>query len=131
MGNDYLYITEPCYYGNKGKKYNNKSKLSYKNIIMLDVENFEELLNVQYSARDKIDDYIHPTQKPVRLAERAIKKHSEQNDIVLEPFNGSGSTMIASEQLQRKCYAIELDPKFCDVAVKRWEQFTNKKADKL
>lgn len=134
IGLDYLYANEPCYYGwKKGEKhFNNKQAVKdFKNIIALDIEDFKELPNIWYENRDKIKDYQHPTQKPVRLAERAIKKHSNRNDIVLEPFNGSGSTMIACEQLDRKCYAIELDPKFVDVAIKRFETFTNKKAVKI
>jgi len=60
-----------------------------------------------------------------------IKKHSSEGDIVLEMFNGSGSTMMACEQLNRHCYGIELDPRFVEVAIKRWEQFTGQKAIKL
>ncbi len=66
-----------------------------------------------------------------KLAERALKKHSNIGDIILEPFSGSGSTMMACEQLGRKCYAIELDPKFVDVAIKRYEKATGTKAIKL
>ena len=65
------------------------------------------------------------------FAERAIKYHSNIGDIILEPFNGSGSTMMAANQLRRKCYAIELDPKYVDVAIKRWETFTREKASKI
>lgn len=80
---------------------------------------------------DKSSEYIHPTQKPVRLPERAIKKSCPIGGIVLEPFGGSGSTLIACEQLGRKCYAIELDPRYVDAIIKRWESFTNLKAKKL
>ncbi len=52
-------------------------------------------------------------------------------NVILDPFGGSGSTLIACEQLNRKCYMIELDPKYCDVIIKRWENLTNKKAIKL
>ena len=87
--------------------------------------------NLWYVNRDKITEYGHPTQKPIKLAERALKKHSNVGDIVLEPFMGSGSTMMACEQLGRRCFGIELDPKFIDVEIKRWEKFTNKKAIKI
>jgi DNA modification methylase len=130
---DYLWIIEPCYFGWKGKNHfvNKQLKLDRIGLINLDHDSFEELLDVVYSKRDSIATYIHPTQKPIRLAERALKKHCMGEGIVLEPFNGSGSTMMACEQLKRRCYAIELDPKFVDVAIKRWEQSTNQKAIKL
>lgn len=133
-GLDYLYANEPCYYGwKRGEKHfnNKKAVKDFKNIIALDINDFKDLPNIWYENRDKIKEYGHPTQKPIRLAERALKKHSKQGDIILEPFNGSGSTMMACGQLKRKCYAIELDPKYVDVAIKRWELFTNNKAIKL
>ena len=70
--------------------------------------------------------YQHPTQKPVQLCERAIKNSVPSN--VLDLFLGSGSTLIACEKTGRTCYGMELDPKYCDVIVKRWEDFTGKKA---
>jgi DNA modification methylase len=57
--------------------------------------------------------------------------HSDKGGIVLEPFSGSGTTIIAAEQTERKCYAMELSPVYCDLAVKRWEDFTGEKAVKL
>ena len=54
--------------------------------------------------------------------------HSDKGGIVLEPFSGSGTTIIAAEQTERKCYAMELSPVYCDLAVKRWENFTGQKA---
>lgn len=72
----------------------------------------------------------HPTMKPVGLPGRAIKNSSRQGDIVLDPFGGSGSTLIAAEQLARPCYMMELDPVYCDVIVQRWEKFTGKKAER-
>tara|TARA_R100001594_G_scaffold59032_1_gene93017 strand:+ start:101 stop:1183 length:1083 start_codon:yes stop_codon:yes gene_type:complete len=70
--------------------------------------------------------YVHPTQKPIALALRAIKNSNPKN--VLDIFAGSGSTLIACEKTNRKCYGMELDPHYCDVIVKRWEEFTGKKA---
>lgn len=72
---------------------------------------------------------FHPTQKPVGLAERAIGNHDAKS--VLDLFGGSGSTLIACEKTSRKCRMMELDPKYCDVIVKRWEEFTGKKAELL
>ena len=72
----------------------------------------------------------HTTPKPVDLIERALENSSRANEVVLDLFLGSGSTLIAAEQTRRKCYGMELDPKYCDVIVKRWEDSTGKKAIK-
>lgn len=74
---------------------------------------------------------LHPTMKPVELVERAIQNSSKSRDIVLDCFGGSGTTLIACEKLNRQCRMIELDPKYADVIVKRWEEFTGKKAELL
>jgi len=74
---------------------------------------------------------FHPTQKPVELPERAIFNSSKMGDTVLDLFGGSGSTLIACEKINRNARLMELDPKYCDVIVKRWEDFTGKKAELL
>ena len=74
-------------------------------------------------SKDNTQKYLHGTQKPVQLSTRAIKNSSKENDLVLDVFGGSGSTMIACEKTNRKCYTIELDPAFCDVIIKRWEDY--------
>ena len=71
---------------------------------------------------------LHPTMKPIDLIAKLIKNSSKENDIILDLFGGSGSTIIAAEQLNINCYTMELDPKYCDVIVKRWETLTNKEA---
>lgn len=73
-------------------------------------------------------DIDHPTMKPIKLISRLVANSSRKQDKVLDTFGGSGSTLIACEQLQRQCYMMELDPKYCDVIVKRWEALTGKKA---
>ena len=73
----------------------------------------------------------HATPKPIALCSRAIKSSSRENEIVLDVFGGSGSTLIACEQLNRTCYMMELDPKYCDVIIKRWEDYTGLTAEKL
>jgi DNA modification methylase len=62
--------------------------------------------------------------KPVALVERAIRNSSKSRDIVLDPFGGSGSTLIACEKTGRQARLVELDPKYCDVTVQRWQEFT-------
>jgi DNA modification methylase len=73
----------------------------------------------------------HPAMFPVELPWRCIKMHSDKGGIVLEPFCGSGTTIIAAEQTDRVCYAMEKEPIYVDLAVKRWEEFTGKKAIKV
>jgi DNA modification methylase len=73
----------------------------------------------------------HPTMKPVRLCAKAIVNSAPTNGIVLDVFGGSGSTLIAAEQVGRRCFMIEMDPAYCDVIVDRWEKFTGKSALKL
>jgi len=74
---------------------------------------------------------LHPTMKPVELCKRAILNSSKTDDIILDPFGGSGSTLIACEQSRRRCRMIELDQKYVDVIIKRWQNLTNKKATHL
>lgn len=71
---------------------------------------------------------VHPTMKPVELCQRAIENSSDVNGIVLDLFGGSGSTLIACEKTARDCRMMELDPKYCDVIIKRWQEFTGEKA---
>ena len=73
----------------------------------------------------------HATPKPIALCSRAIKTSSRENEIVLDVFGGSGSTLIACEQTNRICYMCELSEKYCDVIIKRWETLTGEKAVKL
>lgn len=79
-------------------------------------------------SKDASSSYKHPTQKPVELAEFAIKNHSDNGNTVVDLFGGSGSTLIACEKTNRKCFMMELDPHYCDVIVARWEKYTGKKA---
>lgn len=74
---------------------------------------------------------LHPTMKPIELISNAILNSSKQNDLITDFFGGSGSTLIACEQLDRKCYMMELSEKYCSVIIKRWEDFTGKKAVKI
>nr|DAY48651.1 MAG TPA: adenine specific DNA methyltransferase [Caudoviricetes sp.] len=78
--------------------------------------------------KDNATGYVHPTQKPIELSATAIKNTSLENDNILDVFGGSGSTLMACEQLNRNCYMMELDPKYIDVIIERWEQFTGEKA---
>ena len=84
--------------------------------------------DVWYMSRGNTGAYVHPTQKPVELVEKAIKNSSKGEDVVLDLFGGSGNTLIACEKTGRVNRSMELDPKYCDVIVKRWQDFTGKQA---
>jgi len=73
--------------------------------------------------RDSTKQYIHPTQKPIALAQRAMRNSSQHGDVVFDLFLGSGSTLIAAESLGRRCFGIEIDPKYCDAIVRRYISF--------
>jgi site-specific DNA-methyltransferase (adenine-specific) len=110
----YMNAYEPCIYGSNGESVNWYGPTNEKTVWDIDKEK-------------KCD--LHPTMKPLELVSRAIKNSSQANDIVLDCFGGSGSTLIACEQLGRKCYMCELDPKYVDVIIQRWENFTGQKAE--
>jgi len=74
---------------------------------------------------------VHPTEKPVALSEWVLGKWTKVNDIILDLFGGSGSTLIACEKLGRRCYMMEIDEHYCDVIIERWQQFTGKQAVRI
>ena len=83
------------------------------------------------NAKERQDTGNHATPKPIALCARAIKTSSQENEIVLDVFGGSGSTLIACEQLNRACYMMELDPHYCDVIIARWEKLSGGTAVKI
>jgi DNA modification methylase len=110
---DYHWKHEICWYGYKGEKHQ------------------------WYGGRDKSTIWdcpkihtsdLHPTMKPVQLAEIACNNSTKIDDCVLDLFGGSGSTLIACEKTNRKCFMMELAPQYCDVIIRRWQKFTGKKA---
>ena len=131
-------VYEPCVYGTRGKPYLNKNMNRLNEILNKEVttgnqlhEEVFETLNLWLDKRDPSTEYEHPTQKPVTPAEKPLKRCSAPGQVVLDMFGGSGSTLIACEQIKRKAHLMELDPIFVDVIVKRWEEFTNLKAKKI
>lgn len=114
---DYQWQHEPCLYGWKeGSKH--KWNADRKQTTILEFDR-------------PVKSDLHPTMKPVNLMAYQVRNSSEQGDIVLDLFGGSGSTLMACEQLGRTNYSMEYDPRFVDVIVKRWENFTGKKAVKI
>lgn len=93
------------------------------------IEKIEELPTTVIHENKPLRSADHPTMKPVRLMGRCIKNSTRQGETVLDPFLGSGSTLIAAEQLGRVCFGVELEPIYCDVIVKRWEEYTQEKAE--
>ena len=146
---DYQWKHEPCLYGwiDGAAHYfvdDRKQTTVYEDAIpdfrKMKKDELIDLLSDIYS--DKISATVinenrpsssqeHPTMKPVKLIARLIKNSSRQEELVLDLFGGSGSTLIACEQLNRTCYMMELDPKYCDVIIKRWEALTGKKAERI
>ena len=110
---DYHWKHEPCLYGWKDGAAH-KWESDRKQTTVLDFD--KPLRNGE-----------HPTMKPVKLFDYQIRNNTKK-DVVLDTFGGSGTTLIACEQIERKCYMVELDPKYVDVIIERWEQYTGKKA---
>lgn len=124
-------VYEPVVYGVRGKPF------------LADIQNLNEVLNkgvgtgntllddvndIWMAKRLAAKDYEHATSKPPQLHEKAIKRCTKPNDIILDSFLGSGSTLIAGESLGRRVYGCELEPAFCDLIVRRWEKLTGRKA---
>ncbi|MBZ9569980.1 hypothetical protein KQY27_00205 [Methanobrevibacter sp. TMH8] len=114
---DYHWKHEPCLYGWKdgAPHFWNSNR---KQTTILDFEK-------------PIKNSENPTMKPVSLIAYLIQNSSQKGQKVLDLFGGSGTTLIACEQLQRKCYMMELDPHYCDVIINRWEEFAKQKAVKI
>lgn len=107
-----------------GKGYRHQHEfILFDGFIDVAIKNESDLWNIAKDSK-----YKHPTQKPVALPIRAIKNSSRENNIVLDLFGGSGSTLIACEKLNRKCQVMELDPIYVDVIIERWQNFTGKEA---
>jgi DNA modification methylase len=109
---DYMSMYEPIFYGwvNNHKFYGGKNGM--------------DIWRIPRTSKND----LHPTMKPVSLCDKAIEDGSQVNGIVLDLFGGSGSTLIACEKSNRVCRMMELDPKYCDVIIKRWQEFTGKSA---
>ena len=94
-------------------------------------EYYTDVWEVDWDGKKRPSGFKHPTSKPVELFAIPMRVHTIPGDICYEPFSGSGSQIIAAEKLGRKCYAMEIEPYFVDVAVKRWEAWTGKKAERI
>jgi DNA modification methylase len=88
----------------------------------------DSVWEVDWEGKQRVVGNEHPTEKPVELFRRPMRKHTRPGDVCFEPFSGSGSQLIAAEQLGRRCHAIEIEPAFVDVAIRRWQTATGKDA---
>lgn len=113
---DYDYQHEPIFY-TWTKAHHNYRAGDYRTTIW------------KYDKPRKCD--LHPTMKPVELVANCLMDATREGDVVLDAFGGSGTTLIACEQLNRKCRMMELDPHYCDVIMARWEKLTGRKAVKI
>jgi len=126
---------EPAVYGVRNKPYLANSVTDLNEILnkefgtgnelMSQVDDFIEIWTAKRLASN---DYQHATSKPICLHGKAIKRCTKTNEIILDSFLGSGSTLLAGEQLSRRVYGCELEPRFCDLIIKRFESFTGIKA---
>lgn len=145
-GSDYQWKHEPCLYGWKGSgKHYFKDSRSESTVLedRPDPRRMtkEELIRYVEQLRDAgpasdvlrfdrpMASDLHPTMKPVRLIGYLVSNSTRKGETVLDPFGGSGSTLIACEQLGRKCVTVELDERYCDAIVTRWQDLTGRKAE--
>ena len=147
---DYQWKHEPCFYGWKDGAGHYFVNLRNQRTV---IEDYEEI-DLNKMKKDELKEllktllerpheesvitegnlqrnHLHPTMKPVRLFGRLIRNSSKQGEIILDTFGGSGTTIVACEQLGRKARLMELDPHYCDVIIARWEKLTGQKAVKL
>ena len=139
--NDYHWRHEPCFYGWKeGAAHYFIDVRSFSTILdnteqMTREQAIEALKNIcditttLYADRPMKSE-LHPTMKPVPLIKKLIRNSSREGDLVLDLFGGSGTTLVASEEMQRRCRMMELDEHFCGVIIQRWEQATGRKAER-
>lgn len=114
---DYQWKHEPCLYGWKdGASHNWYSDRCQSTVL-------------EFNKPSRSEE--HPTMKPLDLIGYQIQNSTKNNDVVLDLFGGSGTTLIACQQMNRRCYMLELDAKYCDVIIKRWETLTGEKAVKM
>lgn len=128
---------EPCVYGTIGKPYLSSTK-NLSEILNKEIESGNraiddilDLIDIWLVKRLPGQEYEHPTQKPTTLHEKAIRRCTRVNDVVLDLFTGAGSTLLSCEMLKRRCFTMEINPVFCQLSINRFETYANTKAKKL
>jgi DNA modification methylase len=129
---------EPCIYGTIGCPYLSDRVLNLSEVMNKEIgtgnrtiEDILDMIDIWLVKRLKGADYTHPTEKPPTLHEKALRRCTRPGDIVLDPFSGSASIMVACEQLKRSAYMVEREPRFIDLAICRYEQLTHCKVKKI
>jgi site-specific DNA-methyltransferase (adenine-specific) len=129
-------LYEPVVYATKGKPFLNRTETKQHEILNREVrtgnqvyEDIGDIIDMWLVKRDV--DYEHPTQKPTTLHEKPLRRCTAPGHIILDLFGGSGSTLIACEDMKRKAYLMEQDPIFVQVIINRYEKYTDKKAKKI
>jgi DNA modification methylase len=129
---------EPCVYGTVGNPYLSPLSTKLNEVMNKEVttgnrviDDIYDLIDIWLVKRLATTSYAHPTQKPVTLHEKPIKRCTTPGDVVLDLFSGSGSTLLACEQLNRVCYTIDIDPLFVDLTIRRYEKYSGQKAKKI
>ena len=131
-------VYEPCTYATLGTPYLNPNFRNAHEILNQEVttgnqvlDELQDMIDLWLVKRDNTQNYLHPTQKPVTLNEKPFKRCSAPGHIIFSGFAGSGSDLIACEELNRKWRGVEKDPIFATIVIERWEKFTNLKAKKI
>lgn len=131
-------VHEPAIYGTTQKPYLNQNLKNTNEILNQEITSGNQLhdelldmIDLWIVKRDNVQEYLHPTQKPVGLSEKPLKRCTAPGHIVFSGFGGSGSDLIACEQLHRKWYGVEIDPVFASVIIDRWEKFTKQTAKRV
>jgi DNA modification methylase len=131
-------VYEPCVYGTKGKPYLSPHHQNFDEVLNKEIgtgnqmiQQFTDMIDVWAVQRMSGSTYEHPTQKPVTLHDKPIRRCTKVGDNILSLFGGSGGELLAAHQLKRNCFMVEMDPVFVDLIIKRFESFTGEKAVKI
>lgn len=131
-------VYEPVVYGTRGKPYLSPNHHNFDEVLNKEIgagsqmiEQFMDMFNVWAVQRLAGNKYEHPTEKPITLHDKPIRRCTKVEDNILSLFGGSGGEMIASEQLKRNCFMVEMDPVFVDLIIRRYESFTKQKVVRI
>ena len=142
---DYQWRHEPCLYGwtdgaphyfidmrtlSTVQEYDSLTQMDKEDLVRMVMEMQEDRGSVMHESKP-VRSELHPTMKPVNLIKKQIRNSSREGEVVLDLFGGSGTTLIACEEMDRRCLMMEYDPHYADVIIQRWEEMTGKKAERL
>lgn len=142
---DYQWRHEPCLYGwtdgaphyfidmrtlSTVQEYDSLTQMDKEDLVRMVMEMQEDRGSVMHESKP-VRSELHPTMKPVNLIKKQIRNSSREGEVVLDLFGGSGTTLIACEEMNRRCLMMEYDPHYADVIIQRWEEMTGKKAERL